>query len=108
MRWFAFPGSTIVRRHSIRYRRSVLIAPASAVRSPVTSVRDARSLPARSTMRHVAIISFANVRVRTRLKVHIVCEREESRFSFVSAMCFSFVPCSIKSIPSRIVFTGFS
>lgn len=59
-------------------------------------------------MRQVAMISFVKVRVRTRLKVHIVCEREESRFSFVSATCFSFVPCSMRSIPSRIVFTGFS
>ena len=57
--WFCLDCcSTSERRQIIRYIRSVLIAPASCVRSPLALVREARSLPARSTMRQDAITSL--------------------------------------------------
>ena len=52
-------------------------------------------------MRHVAMIYRMNcLLVRMRLNVHMVCEREESRFIFVSATCFSLVPIAMTSMPS--------
>lgn len=44
------------------------------------------------------------------LNVHIECDRDESWFISVSAMCFSFVPRVIKSIPSfsEVIFFSYT